>query len=190
MPLLPATCLSLFPSDLKPYHLPSKCSPPHCCRQPRRAADSRSSQQPEPAWIPHDEWGWQNRPSSDGPCVLCRYCSTCRLAGCWSASPRQSMWAVSPLWCPLGVLGIVSVELPKCQWGKKLSLHMAQLLSSYSEAYPKTRIRDDIESSLYSFTFKILCYREFKTSVRVDNSKMDPHPPISPVQQLLASGQS
>ena len=59
---------------------------------------------------------------------------------------------------------------------------MAQLLSL--KAYPKTRICDDIESSLYSFTFKTLCYKEFKTSIRVENSIMDPCSPIYPVSTI------
>lgn len=44
--------------------------PPHCTGSLAGQSNSRSSQ-PEPAWIPHDEWGWQNRPSSDGPFVCC-----------------------------------------------------------------------------------------------------------------------
>ena len=89
-----------------------------------------------------------------------------------------------------GVLGIVSCRFPNASekyiyifFSQKL--HMAQLLSSYSEAYPKTRICDEFESSLYSFTFKTLCYREFKTSVRVDKSKMDLHSPISLVSTII-----
>lgn len=90
-----------------------------------------------------------------------------------------------------GVLGMVSCRFPNASGKKKIffffpqKLHMTQLLSSYSEAYPKTRICDEFEISLYSFTFKTLCYREFKTSVRVDKSKMDLYSSISPVSTII-----
>lgn len=99
--------------------------------------------------------------------------------------PARAWGCVFSLWCPLGCWAwcLVDSQMPVDFFPQKL--HMTQLLSSYSEAYPKTRICDEFEISLYSFTFKTLCYREFKTSVRVDKSKMDPHSSISPVSTII-----
>lgn len=120
MLLLPATCLSLFPSDPCTYHLPASAALPTAAGSLAGQSNSRSSQ-PEPAWIPHDEWGWQNRPSSDGPLCVVSFGCLLLLAGCWPVSSPPEHGAVSPSMVSPGVLGIVSCRFPNASGGKKLS---------------------------------------------------------------------
>ena len=188
--LLPATCLSLFPSDPCTYHLPARATLPTAAGSLARQPNSRSSQ-PEPAWIPLRWVGLAELLFLWRPFCVVSFGCVLLLAGCWPVSSPPEHGAVSSLYGVSWGAGHSVLQIPKCQWKIYIyiffsqKLHMAQLLSSYSEAYPKTRICDEFESSLYSFTFKTLCYREFKTSVRVDKSKMDLHSPISLVSTII-----
>lgn len=111
MLLLPATCLSLFPSDPCTYHLPASAALPTAAGSLAGQSNSRSSQ-PEPAWIPRDEWGWQNHHSSDGPLCVVSFGCLLLLAGCWPVSLPPEHGAVSPSMVSPGVLGIVSCRFP------------------------------------------------------------------------------
>lgn len=140
MPLLPATCLSLFPSDPCTYHLPASAALPTAAGSLAGQSNSRSSQ-PEPAWIPRDEWGWQNHPSSDGPLCVVSFGCLLLLAGCWPVSSPPEHGAVSPSMVSPGVLGIVSCRFPNASGGKKNFFHRSYTWPSFSAPIQRLILR-------------------------------------------------